>query len=132
LRDLEHDLVAAGARVVYVGTGAPDAAASFAREQQLCWPVLSDASGGVFTAAGARRGLASLVRLRVVKNGLRALRAGHRQSRIAGDPWRQGGALVFGPDGALVHAELDAVSGDALDGAALLAAVRGLGPERTP
>ena len=132
MRGLDADLRGAGARVVFVGTGDPDAAEAFAREQQLQWPVLSDVGGAAFAAAGARRGLASTFRLRAVRNGLRAWRAGHRQSRVAGDPLRQGGALVFATDGSLVHEELDAVGGDALDAPRLLAAARALESGRKP
>ena len=73
-----------------------------------------------------RRGLRSLVRLRAIGNGLRALRAGFRQSRVQGDPWQQGGAIVFDGASALILEQRDVGVGDLLDVDALLVAVAGL------
>lgn len=119
LRDLEGLLGSASVQLVTVGSGTVEMAARFSAEHDLSWPALTDASGAGFRAAGMRRGLGSLLRLRAVGNGLRALRAGHRQSKVQGDPWQQGGALVFAADGELRHAQRDLGVGDLLDVEAL-------------
>ena len=122
LRLLEGPLAAASARLVTVGTGTVSMAAEFCAEHELTWPVLTDPDGATFRVAGMRRGLRSLLRLRAVPNGLRALRAGHRQSSVQGDPWQQGGVVVFDADGALVYQAQDNGVGDLLD----LEVLRGL------
>lgn len=119
---------ALGARLVFVGTGSPPMAGSFAREHAGAWPVLSDPARRAFAAAGMKRGLGSLLRLRFLKNALRAWRSGFRQGKVQGDPWQQGGVLVLDREGVLVHQQLDGAAGDVLDLDAVVAAVRGLSP----
>jgi len=125
LRRIENELAAAGARLVFVGTGTPAMAADFARENAGPHPVLSDPERRSFAAAGLRRSWFGLLHWRLLRNGLRALRAGFRQGRVMGDPWQLGGVAVFGADGRLRHAEADRAAGDPLDLARVLAAVRG-------
>ena len=87
--------------------------------------VLSDAERGAYRAAGMRRGLFSSLHWRTFVNALRAWRRGFRQTRVQGDPWQQGGALVFDRAGALVHQQLDRAAGDEVDVDALLRALAG-------
>lgn len=115
LRSLEAWLSDGASRLVTIGPGSAEMAATFRDEHALVWPVLTDPSGAVFRAAGMRRGLRSLLRLRAVGNGLRALRGGHRQSAVRGDPWQQGGALIFGANGDLAYEARDLGVGDLLD-----------------
>ncbi len=99
--------------LVFVGTGTPAMAAAFAREAAGVHPVLCDRTRAAFAAARMPRGLASVLHPRALLNAWRALRDGFRQSRVQGDPWQQGGVLVFDGEGALLHAAVDAVAGDA-------------------
>jgi hypothetical protein len=122
LRTRDPDLLAAGARLVFVGTGLPLMAADFARQHAGPWPVLSDAKKRAFVAAGMRRGLFTVLHWRSVVSALRALRGGFRQGKVQGDPLQQGGVLVLDARGRLLHQQLDVASGDALDLAAILAA----------
>ena len=115
MRDLDRELQRGAVRLVTIGPGTAAMAARFRGEHELRWPSLTDPDGGCFRSAGMRRGLRSLLRLRAVGNGLRALRAGHRQSKVQGDPWQQGGALAFSASGALLHVARDAGVGDLLD-----------------
>jgi hypothetical protein len=110
--------------VVFVGPGSPAHAETFARTLPAAVTALCDPGLGAFKAAGMRRGVGSTVRLRLLVNLWRALRAGFRQQRVLGDAWQQGGVVVFGRDGALRHRQVDRVSGDVLDLDAVLAAVR--------
>ncbi|MEY3162696.1 MAG: hypothetical protein RIT25_2690 [Planctomycetota bacterium] len=113
MRGLEQRIAAAGMNLVFVGTGTPAMALAFANEAAGPHPVLCDRTRAAFAAARMRRGLASVLHPRALANALRALRAGFRQTRVQGDPWQQGGVLVFDGKGALVHAATDAVAGDA-------------------
>lgn len=124
LRAHEAELAAAEAKVVFVGTGLPAMAAAFAAEWAGAHPVLSDPSRAVFAAAGMRRSLFATLHWRLFVNAWRAFRRGYRQGKVQGDPWQQGGVLVLDPRGGIVHRQVDRAGGDALDFAAVLAAVR--------
>ena len=115
MRTREHELVAAGARLVFVGTGAPAMAADFARIHAGPHAVLSDPQRRVFAAAGMTRSLRASLHWRLLANAWRAWRGGHRQGRVQGDPWQQGGVLVYDATGVLRYEQADAVGGDPLD-----------------
>lgn len=123
MRAHEAAVQAAGAKVVYVSTGAPEDAAAFRSEHGLDSEVLSDVSRAAFAAAGLRRGWGTLLRLRAVTNAARALRAGHRQRVVQGDPLQQGGAFVFARDGRVLAEVCDVGAGDLLDIQAVLDAL---------
>jgi hypothetical protein len=126
LRGREQELAAAGARLVFVGTGSPAMAADFAREHGGPHPVLSDPQRRAFAAAGMRRGPFATLHWRLFANIWRAWRAGFRQRGIQGDPWQQGGVLVFDGQGRVLHQQIDAAGGDPLDLDAVVAAARSI------
>ena len=123
MRTREPELLAADARIVFVGTGLPAMAADFARQHAGPWPVLSDAKQRAFAAAGMRRGLFTTLHWRTLWNALRALRRGYRQGRVQGDPLQQGGVLVLDARGQLLHQQFDAAGGDPIDLDAVVDAV---------
>ena len=125
MRARQPDLDAAGATICYVSTGTPAMAADFAAKEGLGAAVLSDQGRQAFAAARMKRSIWNLLRPRFVGNLLRALRRGHKQTGVQGDPWQQGGVLVFARDGRLLHQQLDGAAGDLLDVDAVLAAARG-------
>lgn len=125
MRARQQDFAAAGASLCYVSTGTPAMAADFAAKEGLGAAVLSDQGRQAFAAARMRRSLWNLLRPRFFVNLFRALRAGHKQTSVQGDPWQQGGVLVFARDGRLLHQQLDGAAGDLLDVDAVLAAARG-------
>lgn len=124
MRGAEQQLSERGAELVYVGPVDPGSAAAFRQEHGLAAPVLSDPAGEAFGAAEMRRGIRPMLSLRAVTNGLRALRAGFRQRKVEGNPWQQGGVLVFAANGALLAQQRDVGVGDLLD---VDAALRPLG-----
>jgi hypothetical protein len=124
LRTREHELAAAGARVVFVGTGTPAMAADFARTHAGPHPVLSDAPRAAFAAAGMRGGWWTMLHWRFLPNLWRALRGGFRQTSVQGNAWQHGGVVVLAPDARVVHREVDRTAGDVLDLDAIVAAAR--------
>jgi hypothetical protein len=124
LRTREEGLSAAGAKLVFVGSGLPAMAADFARQHAGPHAVLSDPQRRAFAAAGMRRGWHTMLHWRFVANLWRSLRAGFRQAGVQGDPWQHGGVLVVGPSGRLLHQQIDTTAGDGLDLDAVLRAVR--------
>lgn len=112
------------ANVVIVGNGEPFHAAAFREDESIEVPLLVDPDLEAYAAAGLRRGIRSSVSLGAVKNAVRALRGGHRQTSVKGDPWQQGGVLVITPDGVLVYHYVSKTAGDHPDPAAIVDAVR--------
>lgn len=124
MRCHEAAVAAAGARIAFVGSGTPAMAIDFARAHAGPHPVLADPERRAFAAAGMRRGWWSTVRPSLVVHLVRALLRGHRQSKVQGDAWQQGGVLVIGADRTLRHRQCDVVAGEELDFAAVIAALR--------
>jgi len=89
------ELEGLGVSVVLVGNGPPTALAAFVREMSLEGrrvTVVTDPSLASFRAAGLRR--ARVHGLRAAIETLRALGAGYRQRRRAGDAMQLGGAFL--------------------------------------
>ena len=96
-------------------------AADFARTHAGSFPVLSDVKKRAYAAAGMKRSPWAMLHPRLLANAWRALRRGFRQGRVQGDAFQQGGVLVFGSDGSVLHRAIDAATGDALDLGAIVA-----------
>lgn len=124
MRARAAEFAAAGAIIVYVSTGTPAMAKDFAAKEGLGGLVLSDIDRKAFAAARMPRSLWKLLHPRFVANLWRSLRAGFKQTGVQGDPWQQGGVLVFARDGRLVHQQVDGAAGDLLDVDAIVAAAR--------
>jgi hypothetical protein len=125
LRAREADLDAAGARLVFVGSGTPAMAADFARTHGGVHRVFADPQRRTFAAAGMKRSLGASLHWRLLPNVWRALRAGHRQRKVQGDAWQQGGVLVVDAAGRALHRRADHAAGDPLDLDAVIGAARG-------
>ena len=123
LRQHEEQLAAMGATLVFVGPGSPESAQRFAAEHTGGHAVLSDAERSSYRAAGFSRSPLRTLHWRMLVNAWRAWRQGHRQGRVQGDPWQQGGALAFSAEGEPCFRQSDRAGGDALDVEALLAAL---------
>jgi hypothetical protein len=125
LRTREPELDAAGARLVFVGTGTPAMAGDFARTHGVGRPVLVDPQRRTFAAAGMTRSLLATLHWRLLRNAWRALRRGFRQTKVQGDAWQQGGVVVVAGGGRVLHREVDRAVGDPIDLDAVVAAARG-------
>ncbi len=98
------------ADVVAIGNGTPAMARDFAAKFGIDFPLYTDPSRESFRVAGMRRAFG--LGLGTIALGRRAMAAGHRQGRTAGDPWQQGGVLVVHPRHGVVWAHIDAAAGD--------------------
>jgi NAD(P)-dependent dehydrogenase (short-subunit alcohol dehydrogenase family)/peroxiredoxin len=112
LRDRLPEIRERGAELVIVGNGAQHFAAAFREDQGLDVAVLVDPELRAYRAAGLRRGRVELLSPRMPLHALRALRAGHRQTAVEGDPWQLGGVFVIRPGGALVYRYVSREAGD--------------------
>ncbi len=86
-----------------VGNGAANFAAAFREDFGLDGPLLVDPDLRAYRAAGLRRGRVELLSPRLLGAGLRAIRAGSRQTAVEGDPWQLGGVFVVRPGGDLAY-----------------------------
>ena len=124
MRAREQELLATGARLLFVGTGSPAMAADFHRTHASPHQVCSDVSRRSYRVAAMRRSPWSFLHWRFLRNVVRAFRSGFRQTKVLGDPWQLGGVLVFDSHGILQHRQIDAVAGDTIDLDAVVAALR--------
>ncbi len=86
---------ALGGELFVIGNGSVEEAREFAVEHAERFPVFTDPSKATYCELGMKRGLGTVLRPSVVARGLRAMRKGFHQSRVAGDPWQQGGVVVI-------------------------------------
>ena len=99
-------------------------AQDFAEQFSVTAPLYTDPKRASYAALGLPRqfglGLKSLAR------GKRATEGGFRQGKTQGDPWQQGGVVLFDGDGAVRWKDVDDGAGDVVDVAGLKAALKGL------
>lgn len=92
-----------------VGNGTPEQAGAFIDDYSITTPVYTDPSLGIHRAVGARRGGGGF---RLIRNALRALRKGHFQTRVLGDPRQHGGVFVITSQGEFAYSYLSEIAGD--------------------
>lgn len=122
MRDAYADFERLGVRLVVIGNGRPYHAAAFKAEQAIPFDLWVDPEMEAYRAAGLRRGVASTLSAQVLVHGWRAFRSGHRQARVEGDPWQQGGAFLITRDGVTRYAQVSQEAGDHASIPELLAA----------
>ena len=141
LHKLRHDFEAAGVRLVLIGHGTPQIAASFRRMQGIELPVLVDPDRRIYDVAGAKMAtLPEIIGPRQIWAGLKAtigsrLRLGSiavHQGRIIGNAAQLGGVLVVAPDGSVRYSHLSDDASDNPPAREVLAAARAIRPHLIP
>ena len=112
MRDAHEELERRGVRLVVVGNGRPHHAKAFQRDQQITFDLWVAPDMEAYRAAGLRRGAAATLSPRTVGHAWRAMRGGHRQTRVQGDPWQQGGAFLITPSGDVLYEQISREAGD--------------------
>lgn len=112
MRDSYDEIKQTGVRLVVIGNGQPWQAKAFREDERIPFELWVDPEMKAYRAAGLRRGVATLVSRRSVKHTWRALRGGHRQGKVQGDPWQLGGAFVITPEGETVYEQVSREAGD--------------------
>ncbi len=127
MREHVPSIQAAGATLVVVGNGQPWQAKAFLDDFPIDATLLVDPKLEAYAAAGLKRSMAStMVNLKSLKHGRRAMKAGFRQGKVQGDPWQQGGAFVVTPDHHVHFKHTSGEAGDHVDPLAFIAALRGI------
>lgn len=114
MRDRLPEIRSRDASLVLIGNGSPSFAESFREDLSLADDVvlLVDPELRSYRAAGMRRGYAEVLSPRLATNAWRALRGGHRQAAVQGDPFQLGGVLVVRAGGDVVYRHVSQVAGD--------------------
>jgi len=118
-----------GARLVFIGNGAPSFARGFREQLGIDGLLLVDEQMRAYRAAGLRRDPVGALSPRTVPAALRAWRSGARQQGVQGDPWQLGGVFVIHPKDSLRLVRRSANAGDHPDPAEILAALDPAAPE---
>ena len=106
------ELRAAGADIAVIGNGSVEEARAFASEHALPFALFTDPTRESYCAVGLKHGLGTTLTPGVFARALRARWSGFRQTKTAGDPLQQGGALVFAPDGTELYRHVSSAAGD--------------------
>jgi len=88
-----------GAELIVIGHGTIEEARALREELRLTSPIFTDPGRDAYRALGMRRGWHTSLSPRVILRAARARWMGFRQTRIAGDPFQQGGVVVIARGG---------------------------------
>jgi peroxiredoxin len=126
LRHAIPEIQSLGARFLVVGNGSVQHLRWFREDQRTDFPVFTDPSRKLYEEAGFRRDAGAYLSMDALRSVLRAFRSGFRQARTRGDPWQQGGVLVFDPDGRVAWRHVSAALGDHPPPSRVIDAVRAI------
>lgn len=115
LSEIEDQINELGAELFVIGSGAVGQAAAARERLNSPFVFLVDSGRESFKVANLRRDFGSTVNIRTVPAIFRAWRKGHRQKRMQGDPFQQGGALVVMPGGTVAYKFISQFGGDHAD-----------------
>ena len=126
LRSRAAEFEQAGAKLAIVGNGWPAMAKAFGVRAGLPPSVtlLTDPSLKSYVEAGLKRSALLTLGPRGWLPFIRTWRRGFKQGGIKGDPWQQGGAVVFGPGGRVLWRFISTQPSDQPAVASLLAPLR--------
>lgn len=108
----EPRIRARGASLYLVGIGSPMFVQAFRDETGVTAPIFADPTFATYQALGMRRGALSMLSIGFLRNLWRALRAGYRNTMVAGDTRQHGGVLVVRPGGTVAYRQVSATAGD--------------------
>jgi peroxiredoxin len=121
-----NEIEAAGARLVFVGSGSAQYAKWFQEDYAPRYEVYSDAELVTYQALGAKHGFLSSVNPWTWWYSLRAMLHGHFQSGTRGEQTQQGAVAVITPAGEMPYLHISQVAGDHPRPRDVVGAVRGL------
>ena len=121
MRDAQSEIESRGAQLVVIGNGTPHQARDLIEDLDYRGTLWVDPDMIAYRAAGLERGVTKALSPRMLGHALRAMRAGHRQKRVQGDPWQMGGTFVVAPRDEVLFAHISREAGDHPDLADVLA-----------
>ncbi len=112
MRDRVEEIERHDLHLVVIGNGQPEHARAFREDERIPFPLWVDPKMEAYRAAGLRRGVTKTLGPRSLGHMVRALRGGHRQKAVQGDPWQLGGTFVITPQGDTVYQQISREAGD--------------------
>ena len=112
MREHVDEIRKRGADLAIVGNGNARFAAAFREDYKLDGPLLIDPGLVAYKAAGLKRGMLEMLSPRLPLNAFRALRRGHYQTSVQGDPWQLGGVFVIRPGDEVAYRYVSREAGD--------------------
>ena len=124
MRDAQPEIESRGARLVVIGNGTTHQARDLVVDLGFRGTLWVDPDMTAYRAAGLGRRVAKALSPRMIGHAVRAMRAGHRQKGVQGDPWQMGGTFVIAPHDEVLYAHVSREAGDHPDLADVLAVLR--------
>lgn len=124
MRGIKKDIETAGARLVFIGNGDTAFGRQFKDSLVPDCEVLTDPSTASYALLGARSGHWVTLTPRSWPAGLRALKAGFRQSRTQGHAYLLGGVAIVDSTGVVRWSYVSRFAGDHPSPAEILTALR--------
>jgi hypothetical protein len=112
LSEIESQLNDLNAELFIIGSSTIEQAAAARASLNSPFVFLVDPDRKSFKAAKMRKDLGSTFNFRTVPAIVRAWRNGHRQSRLQGDPFQQGGAVIILPNDTIALEFISQFGGD--------------------
>ena len=112
MRDRFEEIERRDVHLVVIGNGQPEHAQAFREDERIPFDLWVDPRMRAYRAAGLRRGVAKTLGPRSLGHAVRALRGGHRQKKVQGDPWQLGGTCVITTEGDTVYEQISEEAGD--------------------
>ena len=98
--------------LVVIGNGTPAQARDLQEDLDYRGTLWVDPDMEAYRAAGLRRGASRAFSFRMIGHLVRALRSGHRQRGVQGDPWQLGGTFLTAPPDRVLYAHVNREAGD--------------------
>ncbi|MSP17366.1 MAG: hypothetical protein EXR73_12305 [Myxococcales bacterium] len=109
-----------GAELVVIGNGAPRYVAGLRETTGFSGRVLCDPTLASYRAMKLRRSVWRTLGPQNLLHSVRAFARGHRQEKLQGDPWQQGGVLVAMPPNRVAFRFTNAGAGGHMPGQAIV------------
>mgnify|MGYP001811649394 CR=1 FL=1 len=112
MRDKQAEIESRGAHLVVIGNGTTHQARDLIEDLDYHGTLWVDPDMIAYRAAGLERGVAKALSLKMFGHAMRAMKAGHRQKGVQGDPWQMGGTFVIAPHDQVLYAHISGEAGD--------------------
>ena len=121
MEQIKEKIEELGATPYAIGNGTPLMAMDFVDSFNITFQVFTDPERNSYKAMNFKRNFG--LGFRALKRGVEASNKGHRQGKVQGDIWQQGGEAIFLKGGRLIWTRPSTSAGDHADPETLLAEV---------
>lgn len=101
--------------MVAIGNGHARWAQAFIEDEGIEFPVYVDPGKRLYDEFDMQHGRKKVFNRKSKAHSERAQAGGFRQTATKGDPWQNGGVIVFDQDGEIIYSHIEEVAGDLAD-----------------